>query len=392
MRRGLLLLCIVGLFLFLFIDSYLVQWIGITGALIIGASYAYSEILARGLRVSRQEDRLRAYKHEYVQVNIDIENDSMLPMPYLLVTDNPGSLYTGYENHALLAMHPREKHLLSYSIKTMNRGSYRIGPVSVRFTDPLGIFPRSKTVFEEARLIVYPRVYPVSIDFHHGLPAGIISAQSRMYEDPTRYRSVREYVPGDEIRRVNWKASARLGSLHSTEWLPTINVPVLMLLNLTAGAFETRNRFQHVERLIDAAASLTQHLAHRGQEMGLISSGVLRGNTESLSPAVRVAAGMQHAIGILETLAELDINSEEIDISQLLLERGALSPGTRLFYMGPALAEAQLTGILAAVKNHALLRLHYIQEGVKREEAPVPTGVSRYDIPEYGDELFTLTG
>lgn len=388
MRPGLLVLAIIGGFLFLFLDSYIVQWIGITAVLVVGVSYAYSEILSRGLVVTRADERLRAYKHEYVDVRLTIENDSFLPVPYLLINDNPGSLYSGHENHALLSMRAHEQRILEYSIKTMNRGFYRIGPVSVRFTDPLGLFPRSQTLFAETQLVVYPRVYPLSLDFHHGLPAGVISAQSRIYEDPTRYRSIREYVPGDEIRRVNWKATARLGALHSTEWLPTINVPVLLLINLTAGDFLTRNRFHHVERTIDAAASLTQHLAHRGQEIGLISSGTLRGHTEDVMPAVRVAAGMEHAISILETLAELDVNRDEIDITRLLLERGTLAPGTRLFYMGPALAEDRLAGLLAAVKNRSLLRLHYIQEGAVREEATAP-GVSSYQITEYGDELFT---
>ncbi len=390
MRRGLLSLAIAGGFLFLFLDSYIVQWIGITATLVIGLSYAYAELLNRGLEVRRAEERLRAYKYEYVSVELTVTSNCSLPMPYLLVTDNPGSLYTGHENHALWSMRGHEERTLRYTIKTMNRGSYRIGPVTVRFTDPLGLFPRSRTLFTEARLIVYPRVYPVNVSFQHGVPAGVISAASRIYEDPTRYRSIREYVPGDEIRRVNWKATARLGALHSTEWLPTINVPVMLLINLTAGDYQARNRYHHVERTIDAAASLTQHLASLGQELGLISSGTLRGYSEQLMPAIRVGSGVQHAVGVLEALAELDVNREEGDVTRMLLERGSLSPGTRLFYLGPALDESRLAGLLSAIKNRTLLRLYYVQEGVAHQQAPVPHGVKLFEITEYGDELFKL--
>lgn len=390
MRKGPLWLLVASLFLFLFIDSYVVQWIGVLGVSVVGLSYAYAKVLENNLQIERLELRLRAYKHQKVTVRLRIANRSSLPMPYLLVTDNPGSLYTGHGNHRLLQLHAREEARLVYTIKAMNRGFYRIGPVNVRFADPLGLFPVSKTIFLEARLVVYPRVYPVELTVRHGVPAGSITAASRVYEDPTRYRSVREYVPGDEIRRVNWKATARLGSLYSTEWLPTLNVPVLILLNLTASDFAQRNRFHHVERTIDAAASLTHYLAERGQEIGLVSTGEIKGMTQQIMPSVKVGAGVAHAVGILETLAQLQSNPEQVDPVKLLLERGSLSPGTRLFYLGPALDEDKLASLLAAVKTRSNIRLYYTEEGVARREVARPETVKLFTITEYGDELFTL--
>ncbi len=390
MRKGPLWLLVVSLFLFLFIDSFVVQWIGVLGASVVGLSYAYAKVLERNLKIERRELRLRAYKHQKVTVSLRIANQSGLPMPYLLVTDNPGSLYTGHGNHRLLQLRAHEESQLVYTIKAMNRGFYRIGPVNVRFADPLGLFPVAKTIFHEARLVVYPRVYPVELAVHHGVPAGSITAASRVYEDPTRYRSVREYVPGDEIRRVNWKATARLGTLYSTEWLPTLNVPVLVLVNLTGPDYSQRNRFNHLERTIDAAASLVHHLAQRGQEIGLVSTGVIKGMTTQIMPSVKVGAGVAHAVGILETLAQLQSNPNAVDPVKLFLERGSLSPGTRLFYLGPALDEERLSSLLTAVKTRSNIRLYYTEEGVARKEIARPEAVKLFTITEYGDELFTL--
>ncbi|MFW5689053.1 MAG: DUF58 domain-containing protein [Spirochaetota bacterium] len=380
----------IGLFLVLFLDSYIVQWIGFVLIAVVLTSYGYTRLVTAGLSISRDELSLRAYQHQTVDVRIRIHNGSLVPIPHLVVADNPGSLYTGHENAKLMSLRAGEKSELLYHIRGMNRGAYRLGPISVRYADPLGLYPKYRTVFEETRLVVYPRIYPVELPVHRGLPAGSITTRSRIYEDPTRYRSVREYVPGDEIRRINWKASARLGALHSTEWLPTINVPVMIMLNLTASTYEQRNRYAHTERTIDAAASLVHHLANRGQEVGLMTTGVIKGAPERVMPWIRVGAGMQHAVGILETLAQLTTNELDEDPIGRFLERRSISYGTRLFYLGAPLEHEELAAIVTSMGDRSLLRLYYTDEGVRNWQDLAIEGVEIYRITEHGDELFTI--
>lgn len=383
-------LIVVGLFFVLFIESYVVQWIGYVLVATVGLSFAYSRSVHAGLEIDREESSLRAYQHQVVTVRIRIRNTSPLPIPHLVVTDNPGSLYTGEDNSRLMSLRGRERAELVYNIRGMNRGAYRMGPITVRYADPLGLYPVAETIMKETRLVVYPRIYPVELPVHRGLPAGNITTTSRIYEDPTRYRSVREYVPGDEIRRINWKASARLGELHSTEWLPTINVPVMILLNLTASTYEQRNRYHHTERTIDAAASLVHHLANRGQEVGLVTTGLIKGAPERIMPFVRVGAGMAHAVGILETLAQLETNELDEDPVERFLERGAISYGTRLFYLGAPLHPESVAALVSSMGDRSLLRLYYTDEGVANWTDLSIESVRVYRITEHGDELFAI--
>jgi len=60
------------------------------------------------------------------------------------------------------------------------------------------------------RLIIYPEVLPLTRPLRSGLPAGTLPTRDQVYEDITRYRSLREYVRGDDARRINWKVSARM--------------------------------------------------------------------------------------------------------------------------------------------------------------------------------------
>ncbi|TFH06482.1 MAG: DUF58 domain-containing protein [Spirochaetales bacterium] len=390
MSRSAIFLIVVAAFLILFFPFFVIQWIGFAVALVVIASFGYAISLDSGLQISRDAMDLTAYQLQTVDVEIKIKNSSFLPMPYLVVTDNPGSLYTGHENSRLISLRPREETSLRYHIRGMNRGAYRIGPITVRFSDPLGLFPVSRSIPEETRLIVYPRIHPVALPVHRGLPAGSITTSSRIYEDPTRYRSVREYVPGDEIRKINWKASARLGVLHSTEWLPTINVPVLIMLNLTAEDYLQRNRFAHTERTIDAAASNVNHLAERGQEVGLITTGVIKGFEDEPMPWIGVGSGAPHAVGILETLAQLVPNPRPADSVEVFLDRGRVSFGTRVFYMGPPLQPESVAALTSGIGDRSLVRLYYTDEGVRNWTELAVETMHIWRITEFGDELFTL--
>jgi len=388
-------LTIAGLFFLLFFPFYAIQWIGYSVVLVIVLSYLYSRVLRAGISVDRAPMDLVTYRFQSVTVSIRIANRSILPAPNLVISDNPGTLYSGYENVRLLSLRPGERRSLDYQIRGMNRGSYRIGPISVRFSDPLGFFPVAATIPAEIRLIVYPSILPVRIPMDAGLPAGTITAANRIYEDPTRYRSVREYVPGDELRRINWKVSARTGRLHSTEWLPTINFPVMVLLNLTAADYERRRRYQHVERTIDAAASVVHHLAERGQSIGFASTGVLETDGRMVMPWIPIAAGPQRAVSVLRTLAQLQPNEAAAtagdrspDLVSFFLEHGSVPFGTRVFYLGPPLASDRVAALLTSVGDRSLIRLHYTDEGVTDWRTLAVGSVKLWRITEYGDEVF----
>ena len=383
-------LCVVALFFALFFPYYTVQWIAYSLLLLVALSYLYSRVIGAGILIERAPMDLITYRFQSAGVSIRIANLSILPLPHLVVGDNPGTLYSGHDNVRLLSLKPGERRSLNYQIKGMNRGSYRIGPISVSYSDPLGFFPVSVIIPQEIRLIVYPTILPVRVPMDAGLPAGTITAANRIYEDPTRYRSVREYAPGDEMRRINWKVSARTGRLHSTEWLPTINFPVMILLNLTATDYLQSQRYLHMERTIDAAASLVHHLAESGQSVGLASTGLLEAEDRMVMPWIPTAGGSERAVSVLGTLAQLQPNDlpDSPDAVSFFLDHGSVAFGTRVFYLGPPLAPERVAALLTSVGARSLVRLHYTDERVTNWSTLAVESVKVWSITEFGDEIF----
>jgi uncharacterized protein (DUF58 family) len=300
----------------LFVPFRAVQFIALLYLLTLAACFGYSRLSAASVVVRRRDPVLRAYRFEPLEIAFTVENSGPLPLPYLTIMDNRGPLFSRESGKFIAGFRSWQRKNFSYLIESQNRGEYEVGPVTVCGSDPLGMFPWKTAQAEAGRLIVYPEVLPLAIKPREGLPAGSVRSGNRIYEDVTRYRSLREYVPGDDARRINWKASAKTGRLYSMEYLPVLLSPVLVLLNLNWNEFPLRFRSHWVERAAMLAASLVMHFVALKQEVGLIASATLRGG--GAAPMIRMSSAPGHATAILETLARLEPSWTETDYTRLL--------------------------------------------------------------------------
>ena len=96
----------------------------------------------------------------------------------------------------------------------MQRGEYEIGPLVVRASDPLNLFPQEVEFEGVDKVLVYPRVVRVP-DF--ASPAiyltGDGSRRQRANIISTDVSSVREYTAGDSVSRIHWLSTARVNQL-----------------------------------------------------------------------------------------------------------------------------------------------------------------------------------
>ncbi len=370
----------------LFLPYRILQFIALLYLFTVAASFAYSRITAGAIRVRRRDPVLRAHRFEPIEIVLSIENTRLLPLPYITAIDLRGPLFSKDSGKFVLRLRSRERKRLAYRIESQSRGEYPIGPVVVVGSDPLGLFPWSRRVSEKGRLIVYPEVLPISRRSARGLPAGSLPINSRIYEDVTRYRSLREYVPGDDARRISWKVSARTGRLHSMEYLPALFSPVLILLNMNAEEFPLRFRSHWVERSTVTAASLVMYFISLKQEVGLVSSGRLsRGEA---APMARMSSAPGHATAIMEILACMEPSSLSMDFTSLLAASGLDIPvGTRIEVITPRVTQEQGALLRESRRKGWQIELFLIGgelfEGRERLSREFPV----FGVTDYGNEL-----
>ncbi|SBS73094.1 DUF58 domain-containing protein [uncultured Microbacterium sp.] len=108
---------------------------------------------------------------------------------------------------------PGAAHEELFAIPTSARGVLAVGPVSVLRGDPLGLFERTHDRRQAVDLYVHPRTTSLEgLSLGHlrdleGLPS------QHLARDDVSFHALREYQPGDDLRHVHWKSTARVGSV-----------------------------------------------------------------------------------------------------------------------------------------------------------------------------------
>lgn len=111
------------------------------------------------------------------------------------------------------SLDPGESVVIANDIKTDRRGVFEVGPLTVRRGDPIGLARRGDINSELTTLVVHPRVHDVA-PFPAGLRRDLEGLPSgEAAEGGITFSNLREYVPGDDLRLVHWRSSARLGEL-----------------------------------------------------------------------------------------------------------------------------------------------------------------------------------
>lgn len=153
-----------------------------------------------------------------------------------------------------------------FAIPTHRRGVVKVGPVSVVRGDPLGLFERAHRRDEPVDLFVHPRT--VLFDGQslgylrdlEGLPAADLS------RDDVSFHALLEYQPGDDLRHVHWRSTARTGTMMVRQYEETRRSHFVIGLSRSGGDYDTEDDF---ELGISAAGSIGLRALRDSQRVDL---------------------------------------------------------------------------------------------------------------------------
>jgi len=264
--------------------------LGVLVILVLGLTDIWATYCLSDVRYKRELSEQRVLFGEEITLSLVVENAKMLPLPWLETEDimpralpiKEHRLRTGaVSNFARLdcLFSPRwyDRVTRRYTIQCNARGVHTFGPTLIRSGDVFSFVNRETQLANRQYLLVYPLVVPIT---SLGLPArhpfGDRRAPRRLLEDPSRVIGVRDYVYGDSLRRVNWKATARTMQMQSKVYEATTTYTMILFLNASTRLDTYYGVHPELQELsICAAASLTDWAVNQGYSVGLYANSIL---------------------------------------------------------------------------------------------------------------------
>ena len=240
-----------------------------------------------------------------------------VPSPFRLVPAEPVRIRVRQPLPPDLRLEPAQTEgVLDAQLVARRRGRHTLPPPVARRTGPLGLSAWTHQVGEAADVLVYPDL-PAARRLASAVRAGKFRDEGLRRRGPlglgTEFESIREYSPDDDIRQVNWRATARLGRPMSNQYRLERDRDVVCVVDcgrLMAAPFADRTR---LDAALDAAVAVAAVADVLGDRCGAIAfaGGVLR----SLPPR---RAGARDVVSALFDLEPVPVESDyELAFAQI---------------------------------------------------------------------------
>lgn len=294
---------------------------------------------------------------EVLNENYEIFNRSVLPKIWIKITDL-SDLLGGTGSKLLTGIGGKQSRSYVGLNLLQKRGWYTLGPTQVESGDIFGMFSMIKTFNTDLRLMVIP--YTFELQFFlasYGILPGGHTLRQKTLEVTPYAAGVREYVPGDPLKRIHWPSSERKQMLIVKEFEKDPLAEVWVFLDARKSVHIRSDetgladlhqiwwvRYKKAFRLppdtaeyaIAIAASIAKYYINQKREVGLVTSG----QNYSVLPAER---GERQLGKILETLAVLEPEGSLPLWALINAQVGHLSRGSTVVLITPETDEQILT-------------------------------------------------
>jgi uncharacterized protein (DUF58 family) len=269
----------------------------------------------------------------------------------------------------------------TYRVFPLHRGSYRFGPITARYSGPLGLAWKQRATTLDDEVQVYPdllslRKYDALARLGRLTEIGLRNA--RRWGEGTEFERLRAYAPDDEFRRINWKATARRREPIVADYQPERSQTVILAIDAGRLMAVSQPLSEEIEAgdlrsgsppalaRIDFAINAALLLAHVSQQaadrVGVLafSDRVLR----YLAPR----SGRRQTLAVAQSLFDLEAEPTEPDFVRALSYLAMRSSRRSLVVLFTDLQEPESASALIASTSH-LSRRHLVLVVTLRDPA-----------------------
>lgn len=235
----------------------------------------FTRLASTTVEVRRVLHPARLFHGASGEVEIQVRNVGRLPTAVLQLRDTAPPTIAESSGFVASPVPAGGTVALRYPTVGHHRGRHRIGPAELRLRDPFGVAQRQLVVGGRDELVVYPPVWelPAGMPLAGHLGVGSDGAPRRLAAGDD-LANVREYVRGDDLRKVHWRSTAHRGKLMVRQDESPQSPRATLVLDTGRDRHHGVGPSSSLETAIASAASIAYHLAERSYATRLLTGPV----------------------------------------------------------------------------------------------------------------------
>lgn len=260
-------------FLLIIYIFYLIQGgVIFTSLLVIFLSMGAISLLMTVMSLLKLKSTLKVKKKLYTtgdrgEFFLSVANDSLFFIPFLRA-------FNGQEEMEVRSLSAKDETHIPLRYDFYRRGVYEFKDITLEIKDAFNIISLRR-VFKREIIRVYPKLVPIK---HKGFSPGFGSLGERRNlfsnEDPYHQKELKLYTPGDSLKKVNWKVSAKYGEIFVKIGESTRGKNFLIILDMSDRIYRLDKEGVHEEAMVSYALSVSKDILKKGYEQTFVLNGM----------------------------------------------------------------------------------------------------------------------
>jgi uncharacterized protein (DUF58 family) len=312
-------------------------------------------------------------------IDIKITNLYNYKVDLLLIDELPFQ-YQKRDFEIKTNLNPAEQKKITYTLRPLERGEYYFGNLNLYVNSPIGLVTRRFQFAKDAMVPNYPsflqlRKYMLMAFSNKLLEYGL--KKIRRIGHTMEFEQIKDYVPGDDIRNINWKATAKRNQLMVNQFQDERSQPIYSVIDKGRAMKMPFDGLSLLDYAINASLVISNVALKKQDKAGMFT---FSRKVDNKVVAERRPSQMNK---ILETLYNVSTDFVESDFSRLYIDikRNITQRSLLLLYTNFETLDAlhrQLPYLQAIAKNHLLVVIFF--ENTELYKLTNITAESTFDI------------
>lgn len=262
-------------------------------------------------------------ENELVEV---ITNNKSLPLPvfhvkfdtpktFIFENEDNSSVTDYYYRDDVFTVLGHQSVTRKLKFKCTKRGCFYMNDITITSSDLFLQLILTDKRKNNAVIHVYPKKIDTGLfDIPFKTITGSYVTNKTLVEDPFEFRGIRNYQPFDNMKSINWKASAKNNELMVNNFFMTSSQNIIILLNIDTQLYSKNEKL--IEKIISIASSLAERFVNAGIPVGLITNGRDIYTNEQIHR--HSGSGSNHMLVLDKDLARLDPYADLFDFASIM--------------------------------------------------------------------------